>query len=126
MTGVPLWAQAESEAVRRMWVEAWGLLEDARAFAADAAHHPTVDDFEAMLLRDRIERFLRQATATEPTTEAECPSCPNCGATDLSDNPTTCGACGTALFDTEPAPPRPERHLRSIAGGEAATTKGKP
>jgi len=120
VTETPLWAQAESEAVRRMWVDAWALLEDGAALAREVAAGRRLDDFEAAILRDRIGRFLQQATATEPTTEAQCLSCANCGATDLSDNPTVCGLCGAGLTGEVP-----ERHLRSIPGGDSvSTTKG--
>ena len=111
MTGVPLWAQAESEAVRRMWVEAWGLLEDARISLREK-QDGTEWSWEANALADRIDRFLTRATGLEDPAAAP-PTCSGCGAVMRSNDVTRCPLCGRPM-------------LRSIPGGEPATTKGKP
>jgi predicted Zn-ribbon and HTH transcriptional regulator len=107
VTGIPLWAQAESEAVRRMWADAWGLLEEGRDLARELARK---DEWEwaAATLADRIDRFLNQATATDEPTP---PTCSGCGAVMRSNDVTRCPLCGHPM-------------LRSIPGGDSATTKG--
>lgn len=105
MTPIPLWAQAESEAVRRLWVDAWGLLEESSAMARGVAMRASEEedwDWEATSLADRIDAFLRQATAAEPIPEAQRPSCANCGATLLAEHPTRCPLCGAPQLKAVP------------------------
>lgn len=105
MSKVPVWAQAESEQVRRFWVEVWGLLEEASAMAREVARRPDVlgadyeiADYEATVLADRIDAFLRGATADPPVSLSERPSCGNCGAILLGEHPTRCQLCGQPQF----------------------------
>ena len=65
MNQIPLWAQAESESVRALWVEAWGLLEEASELARQ------VGTYECNSLADRIDRLVARATYSVPSVPKE-------------------------------------------------------